>query len=209
VADKRNKVERPADEPHPSHTPKPGRMGHLLRHLRRKTSQVRGRRTPPFPYTKIRKDGAPSSKPSEKAGPPAGGIDRLRDCHGIDSARGYIDQRAKTNPPAPRIRNTRPRSITEFNKRLRKRGQKAPSLRVSVRKKSGERFQSLTQILNDTVFRLEILERRITGERRGQKHGRGDAKFWRRGRAKPALPYERQPQSQKRRQVACAALLLN
>jgi hypothetical protein len=94
-----------------------------------------------------------------------GRIDRLRDCHGIDSARPSIAQRAKTNLPEPGIHKTPPSSITEFNKRFRKRGQKTPSLRVSVRKKSAERFQSLTQILIERMFRLEMLARRITGER--------------------------------------------
>src|SRR5580693_5000550 len=70
-----------------------------------------------------------------------GRIDRLRDCHGIDSARPSIAQRAKTNLPKPGIHKTPPSSITEFNKRFRKRAQKTPSLRVSVRKKSAERFQ--------------------------------------------------------------------
>jgi hypothetical protein len=93
-------------------------------------------------------------------------VNRLRDCHGIDSARPYIVKRAKTNPRGQEIRDTRPSSITEFNKRFRKRAQKTPSLRVSVRKKSAERFQSLTQILIERMFRLEMLARRITGEQR-------------------------------------------
>ena len=79
-------------------------------------------------------------------------VNRLRDCHGIDSPRRYriraddsarrkIVRSAKTNPRVQEIRDTRPSSITEFNKRCRKRAQKTPSLRVSVRKKSAERFQ--------------------------------------------------------------------
>src|SRR5580704_8765719 len=82
-----------------------------------------------------------------------------------NSARGYIDERAKTSPPKPGIRDTRRSSITQFNKQFRKRSIKAPSKNVSVRKKSTERFQQLTQILIDTMFRLEILARRTRGER--------------------------------------------
>jgi hypothetical protein len=82
-----------------------------------------------------------------------------------DSARGYIDERAKTSPPEPGIRDTRRSSIIQFNKQFRKRSIKAPSKNVSVRKKSTERFQQLTQILIDTMFRLEILARRTRGER--------------------------------------------
>src|SRR5580704_19412433 len=74
-----------------------------------------------------------------------------------DSAREYIDERAKTSPPEPGIRDTRRSSIIQFNKQFRKRSIKAPSKNVSVRKKSTERFQQLTQILIDTMFRLEIL----------------------------------------------------
>jgi hypothetical protein len=82
-----------------------------------------------------------------------------------DSARGNVDERAKTNPPEPGIPYTRRSSITQFNKQFRKRSIKAPSKNVSVRKKSAERFQSLTQILIDTMFRLEMLARRIRSER--------------------------------------------
>jgi hypothetical protein len=103
-------------------------------------------------------------------------VNRLCDCRAIDSARrnrvraddsarGYTDQPAKTNPPEPQIRTTRRGSITEFNKRFRKRSKKAPSLRVSVRKKSSGRFQQLTQILIERMFRLEIPPGRRTTER--------------------------------------------
>ena len=68
-------------------------------------------------------------------------VNRLCDCGAIASARPSIAQRAKTNLPKPGIHKTPPSSITEFNKRFRKRAQKTPSLRVSVRKKSAERFQ--------------------------------------------------------------------
>jgi hypothetical protein len=92
-------------------------------------------------------------------------VNRLRDCRAIDSARQKIHPPAKTNPPEPGSPNTRRSSITQFNKQFRKRSIKAPSKNVSVRKKSAERFQSLTQILIDTMFRLEILARRTRGER--------------------------------------------
>ena len=68
------------------------------------------------------------------------------------------------------------RSAVEFSRKLPgigltkpHRAQKAPSKNVSVRKKSGERFQSLTQILIDTMFRLEMLERRTRSERFSRK----------------------------------------
>src|ERR1700723_330018 len=57
--------------------------------------------------------------------------------------------------------NTQRSSITEFNKRSRKRSNKAPSKNVSVKKKSTEHFQQLTQILNERMFRLEMLNRPI------------------------------------------------
>ena len=41
-------------------------------------------------------------------------------------------------------------------------------------------FLQLTQILNDTMFRLEMLGRRIAGEWRGEKNGREDAQGRRR-----------------------------
>ena len=60
---------------------------------------------------------------------------------------------------------TRRSSISEFNKQSRKRTLKAPSKNVSVRKKSAERFQQLTQILIERMFRLEIPPGRRTTER--------------------------------------------
>src|ERR1700723_290784 len=62
--------------------------------------------------------------------------------------------------------NTRPSSTAEFNKQSRKRGLKAPSINVSVKKISIERFQQLTQNLNVRMFRLEMFERRTRSERK-------------------------------------------
>jgi hypothetical protein len=84
-------------------------------------------------------------------------------------------QADSTNPPEPAIRKMRRDLITQFNKQSRKRCQKAPSKNVSVRKKSVERFQSLTQNLIEPMFRLEMLERRITGERQGYEAMKSNA----------------------------------
>ena len=65
-----------------------------------------------------------------------------------------------------RALNTRRSSITQFNKQSRKRGLKAPSVNVSVKKKSIERFQQLTQNLNVRMFRLDRMRERKQGERK-------------------------------------------
>jgi hypothetical protein len=70
------------------------------------------------------------------------------------------------HPPEPTRRKIQRNPITQFNKHSRKRGQKAPSKNVSVKKKSAERFQSLTQILIEPMFRLEMLQRRIISEQK-------------------------------------------
>jgi hypothetical protein len=53
----------------------------------KKQSLKQGRRTPPFPYAKTGKDGAPTSEPSEKAGPPA----FLRFTRNLDLIRNSFD----------------------------------------------------------------------------------------------------------------------
>src|ERR1700723_2462242 len=65
-----------------------------------------------------------------------------------------------------RALNTRRSSITQFNKQSRKRGLKAPSVNVSVKKKSIERFQQLTQNLNVRMFRLDRMRERTPSERK-------------------------------------------
>jgi hypothetical protein len=80
-----------------------------------------------------------------------------------------FDQPVNIHPPQPELRKTSLNLITEFNKQSRKRSKKPPSLRVSVRKKCAEHFQQLTQILIDTMFRLEMLERRTRSERFSRK----------------------------------------
>ena len=67
-----------------------------------------------------------------------------------------------------RVRNVdpRPSSTAEFNKQSRKRGLKAPSINVSVKKISIERFQQLTQNLNVRMFRLDRMRERKQGERK-------------------------------------------
>jgi hypothetical protein len=98
-------------------------------------------------------------------------------------------------PNRARTVNSRPSSMTEFNKRLRKSSPKAPSKNVSVRKKSVERFQSLTQNLIEPMFRLEMLERRITGERQGYEAMKSNAgpKGWPEPRSFPQTGKDRAP----------------